>query len=136
MAHCTNGRSSSTVVEHCDERSSDPTHGNCEIDGTVGVETAPRGHESRKASAARTCKDFRRLGLDVQRIRGYARSCLSSPAESSETITNSGDGDSTLRTAVCNLPAPAHDVHTARSTESREESWKQFRSLETTFFFN
>ena len=63
----------------------------------------------------------------------YARSCLSSLAENSETITNSGDGDSTTRTAVCNLAVPAHDAHTERSTESREESWKQrFRSLQTT----
>ena len=28
--------------------------GSCENDGTVGVETAPRGHESRKARAVRT----------------------------------------------------------------------------------
>ena len=50
-----------------------------------------------------------------------------------ETITNSGDGDSTTRTAVCILAVPSHDAHTERSTESREESWKQrFRSLPTT----
>ena len=34
-------------------------------------------------------------GKDFERMRGYARSCLSSLAENSETITNSGDGDST-----------------------------------------
>ena len=46
---------------------------------------------------------------------------------------NSGDGDSTTRTAVCNLAVPTHDAHAERSTESREESWKQrFRSLQTT----
>ena len=39
----------------------------------------------------------------IQRIRGYARSCLSCLAENSETITNSGDGDSTTQTAVSNL---------------------------------
>ena len=44
-----------------------------------------------------------RLGFHIQRIRGYARSCLSIFAENSETITNSGDGDSTTRTAVCTL---------------------------------
>ena len=50
--------------------------------------------------------------------------------ENSETITSSGDGDSTTRTAVCNLAVPSHDAHTGRSTESRQESWKQrFRSL-------
>ena len=64
---------------------------------------------------------------------GYARPCLSSLAENSETITNSGDGDSTARTAVCNLAVPSHDAHTEGSMESREESWKQrFRSLQTT----
>ena len=46
---------------------------------------------------------------------------------------NSGDGDSTTRTVVCNLVVPSHGAHTERSTESREESWKQrFRSLQTT----
>ena len=66
-------------------------------------------------------------------MRGNARSCLSSPAESSETITNSGDGDSTTRTAVCNFAVLSHGAHTERITESREESWKQrFRSLQTT----
>ena len=66
-------------------------------------------------------------------FNGYARSCLSCLAENSETITNSGDGDSTTRTAFCNLTVPSHDAHTERSTESREESWKQrFRSLQTT----
>ena len=53
--------------------------------------------------------------------------------KNSETITNSGDGDSTTRTAVCNLAVSSHDAHTERSTESGEESWKQrFRSLQTT----
>ena len=43
------------------------------------------------------------------------------------------DGDSTKRTAVCNLAAPPHDAHTEGSTESGEKSWKQrFRSLQTT----
>ena len=113
---------SSTVVEHCDERSGDRTHGSRENNGTVGVETAPREHESRDARAARTWQRLRRMGLHVQRIRGYARSCLSCLAENSETVTNSGDGDSTTRTAVCNLAVPSHDAHTERSTESREES--------------
>ena len=55
------------------------------------------------------------------------------PAENSEKITNSGVGDSTTRTAVCNLAVPSHDAHTERSTESGEESKKQrFRSLQTT----
>ena len=45
---------SSTVVEHCDERSGDRTHGSREKNGTVGVETAPRGNESREARAVRT----------------------------------------------------------------------------------
>ena len=72
----------------------------------------PEDIDSWEARAVRTWQRLRRLGLHVQRIRGYARSCLSSPAESSETITNSGDGDSTTRTAVCNLVVPYHDDHT------------------------
>ena len=67
-------------------------------------------------------KDFDDWDFYVQRVRGYARSCPSCLAENSETITNSGDGDSTTRTAVCNLAVPSHDAHTGRSTKSREES--------------
>ena len=54
-------------------------------------------------------------------------------AEDSETITNSGDGDSTTRTAVRDMAVFTDNAHTERSTESGEESWKQlFRSLQTT----
>ena len=45
---------SSTVIKHCDERSGDRTHGSRENNGSIGVETAPRGHESREARAIRT----------------------------------------------------------------------------------
>ena len=41
-------------VEHWDERSGDRTHGSRENNGTVCVETAPRGYESPEARAART----------------------------------------------------------------------------------
>ena len=69
----------------------------------------------------------------TQLTRGYARSCLSSHGVNSETISKSGDGDSTTRTAVCNIAVPTHDAHTEGNTESGEESWKQrFRSLQTT----
>ena len=72
-------------------------------------------------------------GFHIQRIRVYARSCLSCLAENGETVTNSGDGDSTTRTAVCNIAVPPHDAHTEGSTKSGEKSWKQrFRSLQTT----
>ena len=37
-------------------------------------------------------------------------------AENSETITNSGGGDSTTRTAISNLAVLTHDAHTERST--------------------
>ena len=132
-AHGTCDWSASTAIKHCDERSSVWTRGSRENNGTVGVETAPGGHESRKARAVRTWQRLWRLGFHIQRIRGYARSCLSCLAEYSETIANSGDGDSTTRTAVCNLAVLAHGAHTERSTESREEGWKQrFRSLPTT----
>ena len=132
-AHGTDDWNASTVIKHCDERSGDRTHGSRENNGTVGVETAPRRFESRKARAVRTRQKLWRLGFHIQRIRGYTRSCLSCLAEDSETITNSGDGDSTTRTAVCNIAVSPHDAHTERSTESRDESWKQrFRSLQTT----
>ena len=52
-----------------------------------------------------------------------------SSSENSETIANSGDGDSTTRTAVCNIAVPPHDAHTERSTESGEKSWKQVSKL-------
>ena len=131
-AHGTDDWSTSTVIKHCDERSSVGTHGSRENNGTVGVETAPRGHESRKARAVRTWERLWRLGFHIQRVRGYTRSCLSCLAENSETITNSGDGDSTTRSAVCNIAVPPHDAHTERRTESGEKSWKQrFRSLQT-----
>ena len=53
---------------------------------------------------------------------GYAGALdPASLAESSETITISGDGDSTTRIAVCNLAVPSHDAHTERSTDSCEE---------------
>ena len=42
-------------------------------------------------------KDIDDLGLHVQRMRGYVRSCLSSPPESSD---DSGDGEDATRTAV------------------------------------
>ena len=48
-------------------------------------------------------KDFDDWDFTYQRIRWYTRSCLSSPAESSEKVNDSGDGDSTTLTAVCNL---------------------------------
>ena len=44
--------------------------------------------------------------------------------KTSETIANSGDGDSTTRTTVCNIAVPPHDAHTERSTECGEKSWK------------
>ena len=75
-------------------------------------------------------KDFDDWDFTFNGYGRYTRSCLSCLAEDSETITNSGDGDSTTRTAVCNIAVPPHDAHAERSTESGEKSWKQrFRSL-------
>ena len=75
-------------------------------------------------------KDFDDWGFT---FNGYAGTLDPAYREDSETITNSGDGDSTTRTAVCNLAVPPHDAHTEGSTESGEESWKQrLRSLQTT----
>ena len=87
-------------------------------DGTAGVETAPRRYESRKARAVRTWQRIWRLGFHIQRIRGYARSCLSCLAENSETITNSGGGDSTC----CTYSRCSH----------RKEHVKWWEKLETT----
>ena len=69
-------------------------------------------------------KDFDDWDSYILWTRGYARSCLSCIAENSKTITKSGDGDSTTRTAVCNIAVPTH--YTERSTESGE------KKLETT----
>ena len=53
-------------------------------------------------------------------------------SEDTRVLANSGDGDSFTRTAICNLAVHSHDAHTERSTESREESWKQrFRRIQT-----
>ena len=60
-------------------------------------------------------KDFDDWDFTFNGIRGYARSCLSCLAEDSETITNSGDGYSTTRTAVCNIAVPPHDAHTEKA---------------------
>ena len=110
-AHGPDDWSASTVIKHCDERSSVGTRGSFENSGTVGVETAPRGHESRKARAVRTWQRLWRLGFHIQRIRGYTRSCLSCLAENSETIANSGDGDFTTRTAVCKFAVLPYGAH-------------------------
>ena len=49
------------------ERGSDRTHRSCENNGTVGVKTASRGHESREARSVRTWQRLRRLGLSLDR---------------------------------------------------------------------
>ena len=53
----------STVIKHCGERSSVGTLWSRENNGIVGVETAPRGHESRKSRAVRTWQRLWRLGF-------------------------------------------------------------------------
>ena len=57
--------------------------------GQSASKPAPRGYDSREVRAVRTWPRLWRLGLHIQRIRGYVRSCLSCLAENSETITNS-----------------------------------------------
>ena len=56
-AHGTDDINASTVIKHCDERSSVGTRGSCENNGTVGVDTAPRGHESESQSRTSTTND-------------------------------------------------------------------------------
>ena len=58
-----------TVVEHYDERSGDRTHGSREINGTVSVETASRGHGSREVRVVRSWQRHRRLDST---FNGYA----------------------------------------------------------------
>ena len=79
-------------------------------------------------------KDFDVWGLHFQRIRVYARSCLN------QTLLKAARLSPTVvmvtpphERQFCGLDVPSHDAHnTERSTESREESWKQlFRSLQT-----
>ena len=68
--------------------------------------------------------------LTTGTLRRYARSCLSCPAENNETITNSGDGDSTTRTAVCNLAVSTHDAHTEWSTIVRKAGNNGFEAYD------
>ena len=60
----------------------------------------PWGHESREARAVHAWQRLRRLGLHVQRICWYARSCVSGPAESSETVNDSGSHKGAHETTV------------------------------------
>ena len=53
----------STVIKHCDERSSVGTRGSHENNGTAGVETAPGGHESRKVRTVRTWQTTLTTGI-------------------------------------------------------------------------
>ena len=77
-------------------------------------------------------KDFDDWDFSFNGYATYARSCRSCLAEDSETVTNSGDGDSTTRTAVRDIAVSAHDAHAERSVESREKSREQWiRGLQT-----
>ena len=78
-------------------------------------------------------KDFNDWNFMFNGYAGTLDPACPALSESSETITNSGNDDSTTRTAVYNLAVLFLDAHTEKSTESREESRKQpFRSLQTT----
>ena len=74
-------------------------------------------------------KDFDDWDFTFKGYAGTLDPAYPAFAENSETITNSGDGDSTTRTAVCNLAVPSHDAHTERSPESRFEAHRQLRLM-------
>ena len=121
--------STSTVIKHCDERSSVGTRWSRENDGTVGVETVPRGHESWKARAVRTWQRLWRLDFT---FNGYAGTldptylALLKTARQSPKVVMA----TPPRTAVCNIAVPPHDAHTETITVSGEKTWKQrFRSV-------
>ena len=78
-------------------------------------------------------KDFDDWDFTFEGYAGTLDPTFRAKLKKSETITNSGDGDSTTRTAVCNIAVLLHDARTEWSTDSGEKSWKQrFRSLQTT----
>ena len=104
-----------------------------ENNGTVGVETAPRGHESRKPEPCAPGKDFDDWDFTFNGYEGTldpAYPALVKTARQSPTVV---------------MATPPHEQQSATllylltmltqkgSTESGEKSWKQrFRSLQTT----
>ena len=68
-------------------------------------------------------KDFDDFNL--RRKRWYTQLRLFNPAESSETVGDSGGGDATTRTGICNAIVLSYNAHTERSAEDREERRKQ-----------
>ena len=83
----------------------------------------------RKPEPYATGKDPRRLDR-VFTFNGYVGTLDSAYPALRETITISGDGDSTTRTADCKLDVPSHRKEHGKVVRER---WKQrFRSLQTT----
>ena len=70
-------------------------------------------------------KDFDDWDFYVQWIRWYNRSGLSNSAANIETVADSGDSNVTTRAAIRDAAVPSFDAHAERSTQDREESWKQ-----------
>ena len=88
-------------------------------------DTRPRLENKRVGKPVHAWQRLRRLGLHFQRICWYARSCVSGPAESSETVNDSGDGNSTTRTAVRDIAVSAHDAHAERARNVVKKSQEQ-----------
>ena len=104
-----------------------------ENNGTVGVETAPRGHETRKSRAVRTWQRLSRLGFHIPTDTRVHSIVPVLPCWKQRDNYQRWWWRLTTRTAVCNITVPPDDAHTEGSTESGGESWKQrFRSLQTT----
>ena len=70
-------------------------------------------------------KDFDDWDFTFNGYAGTLDPAYPAVLKNSETIANSGDGDPTTQTAVCNIAVPPHDAHTERSTESGKKSSKQ-----------
>ena len=86
-------------------------------------------------SASKPCPEDMRVGkpepyalgkdFDDFTFEGYAGTLdLAYPAllKTARQSPDSGDGDCTTPTAVCNLAVPTHDCHTEMSTESGEKT--------------
>ena len=91
---------------------------------TVGQSVSKPRPEDMRVGKPEPCAPGKDFDVRDFTFNGYAGTldpadpALLKTARQSPTV----DGDSTTRTAVCNLAVPPHDAHTERSTESGEES--------------
>ena len=116
------------------ESGSDKTHRSCENDDTVGVETAPRGHESR-GSQSRTHLAKTLTTGTLRSTDGYAGTpdpahpnLLKAARQSTTAVMATVPHEQQSATQLYLLTMLTQEG----APEDREESWKQqFRSLQT-----